>query len=139
MNKQRQRYGQGLRWLMMTFGIIMLLVSPCVAHHHHGARLCQVVERCERDQATNDRHTAHHEAPQDEAGCVKKQGAVVAGKAHVKGAAVHLLPPGFVAAAIALPDPCAADLLEAEQGTSVAARVSAFVDADGRRGPPEVV
>lgn len=44
-------------WVWM----ILLIVMPAVPHHHHGHRVCVLVERCVHDGAYNDEHTAHHE------------------------------------------------------------------------------
>lgn len=126
-----------LRWLMMTLGLVMLLVSPCVAHHHHGARLCQTMERCERDHAVNDRHTAHHEQPQDEAGCVKKQGAIVTSQTQVKAAVAHALPLALLGTAATLPVPHEVRLMMTRQGVWSPATASVIAEAYGRRGPPD--
>jgi hypothetical protein len=59
---------------VFTFAValatIMLLLLPFTPpHHHHNGVVCNVVEHCNKDNATNDIHTHHHG---DTSSCVEE-------------------------------------------------------------------
>jgi len=46
----------------IALSTLMLLLVAFVPHHHHEGIACVVVERCEQDDAVNDKHTQHNDA-----------------------------------------------------------------------------
>ncbi len=54
----------------LALATIMLLLLPFTPpHHHHNGSVCNVVEHCNKDNATNDVHTHHHG---DASSCVEE-------------------------------------------------------------------
>ena len=45
---------------VMLIATIIVSLMPFVPHHHHDGVWCNVVERCDIDNAENDAHTSHH-------------------------------------------------------------------------------
>lgn len=45
---------------VMLVATIIVTLMPFVPHHHHDGVWCNVVERCDIDNAENDAHTGHH-------------------------------------------------------------------------------
>lgn len=136
MNTCHGRAVRLVRWMMTVVATMLLLVIPCgLAHHHHGSRLCAVVERCATDHAVNDRHTRHHG---DNAPCVKQQLAAAPVK-HVSHADNGLVPlAALTTAGIAVPPPCSHELFPLEQGFVSSASSIACLDGCGLRAPPSL-
>lgn len=134
MNTRCGRTVRLVRWMMTVVATVLLLAGPFyMAHHHHGSRLCAVVERCADDHAVNDRHTRHHG---DDTPCVKQQLAAAPVK-HVSDGAHFLVPLAAQAASGAfIPQPCSHELLSVEQCVAHLSLPSSFVGGHGLRAPP---
>ncbi len=46
--------------LFIALATIMTMLLVIVPHHHHKEATCMIMERCEKDNSINDKHTAHH-------------------------------------------------------------------------------
>jgi hypothetical protein len=45
----------------LALATIMVLLLPLTPpHHHHNGTVCNILEHCDKDHATNDIHTHHH-------------------------------------------------------------------------------
>lgn len=51
--------------LSIAVSVLVLLVFAILPHHHHEEMACLIMEFCEQDDAVNDEHTHHNEAPEE--------------------------------------------------------------------------